>query len=86
MLVSPDISVYVSVKPYNEYTEEGNGFSFKNYNAKELLNTIDYALSIFKDEEKWTNLKTACMKTEFSWSKSIKEYKKVYRELVKNED
>ena len=38
-----------SVQPYNQYTGEGTGFSFANYNAGELLATIDTALDVWKN-------------------------------------
>ena len=37
-----------TVVPYNEYTDEGNGFSFENYNAHDMLHTVRYALNIYQ--------------------------------------
>jgi len=75
-----------SVNPYNEYKDEGNGFSFKNYKAEELLKIIEYASSIFNDKRKWHNLIIRCMKSDFSWNNSISKYRKIYKEMVKNEN
>mgnify|MGYP002243019410 CR=1 FL=1 len=38
-----------SVQPYNEFEQTGTGFSFSNYNAHEMMDTIDYALHTFYD-------------------------------------
>lgn len=70
-----------TVIPYNEYTGEGNGFSFKNFNAHELLNTIRRALILYKDEEKWTNLIEQAMNSKNDWEKSSMEYIKIYHKL-----
>ncbi len=73
-----------SVNPYNEYTNEGNGFSFRNYESKELMNTVKYSLSVFSNKEEWRNLMIRCMKTNFSWNNSVKEYRRIYKELMNN--
>ncbi len=49
-----------SVEPYNEYEHTGAGFSFTNYNAHEMMDTIDYALKVYQDKEKWQGLVRAC--------------------------
>ncbi|WP_072897592.1 glycogen synthase GlgA [Clostridium fallax] len=74
-----------TIVPYNEYTEEGNGFSFYNYNSNELLNTIEYALRWYEDKDKWINIVKSAMKSNNSWNKAAKEYKSLYKELLKEE-
>ena len=71
-----------TVIPYNEYTEEGNGFGFRNYSQEELLNTIRYALNIFKDKNRWDKIMKNAMECDNSWQNSSKEYMKMYREMV----
>ncbi len=71
-----------TVIPYNEYNGKGNGFSFKNFNAHELLNTLKYSLHIYRDKEKWEALIGQAMESKNSWEKSSKEYKKIYKKLV----
>lgn len=72
-----------SVRPFNEYTEEGNGFSFANFNAHDFLNTIWYALKIYYEKPKtWTKIIENGQKQDFSWASSAKEYHKLYRELL----
>ena len=72
-----------SVQPYNEFTGEGNGFSFANYNAHELLFTIQRALRLYRDNRPaWDGLVANAFATDFSWKKSAKEYVRLYRELL----
>jgi len=73
-----------SVRPYNQYTGEGTGFSFANYNAHELMNTIDTALTVwYENPEHWTQLQKAAMAEDMSWHASAKKYRALYRDLVK---
>lgn len=71
-----------TVLPYNEYTGEGNGFSFANYNGEEFLQTIDYSLKIFADKERWKALYKAALKTRYSWEKSASQYLEIYKKLL----
>ena len=71
-----------TVVPYNEYTGEGNGFSFANYNAHEMLNVLQYASLQFKDKEAWNKLIKQAMKTRYDRSRQAKAYMAVYSELI----
>ncbi|MHB1315478.1 MAG: glycogen synthase GlgA [Christensenellales bacterium] len=72
-----------TVKPYNEYTGEGNGFSFANFNAQEMLYVIYCAVQLFNDnKEAWASLMRQAMRTDCSWDKSAQQYKNLYCELV----
>jgi starch synthase len=71
-----------TVQPYNETTGTGNGFSFTNYNAHDMLYTIKRALSFYRDEEFWTNLAVRAMKEDNSWQKSAKMYINLYNHLI----
>ncbi|MGG7060227.1 glycogen synthase GlgA [Clostridium nigeriense] len=73
-----------TVNPYNEYDESGNGFGFRNYSYEELLVIIKYALSIFKDKDRWTKIVNSAMESDNSWVKSAREYMRIYRELLSN--
>jgi starch synthase len=70
-----------TVQPYNIYTQEGNGFSFANYNAHDMLNVIRFALSAFKDKTALIQLIKNAMTTDNSFRKSAEEYRKVYESL-----
>ena len=71
-----------SVQPFNVYTDEGNGFSFSNYNAHDMLYTIERAVGYFHDEALWDRLVKRAMHTDFSWHRSALVYKKLYTELM----
>lgn len=72
-----------TVEPYNEYEETGTGFSFRNYNAHEMLHTIRYAQSIFFEHRKqWDKMVERAMNVDFSWQKSAGEYEKLYDDLI----
>ena len=73
-----------TVIPYNEYTKEGTGFSFLNYNSDELSNTISYALKFYKDKETWKGIIKNAMNLDNSWQKSSREYEKLYK-IVRRE-
>ena len=73
-----------SVQPYNIFTDEGNGFSFTNFNADDMLFTIKIAEGIYYDKpEIWKKLIKRNMELDFSWDRSAKEYEKLY-ELAKS--
>ncbi|MDL2237743.1 glycogen synthase GlgA [Christensenellaceae bacterium OttesenSCG-928-K19] len=71
-----------TVQPYNIYTQEGNGFSFNNYNAHDMLNVIWFALNAYKDKGAMLRLIKNAMKTDNSFLKSAKEYKALYESLA----
>ena len=71
-----------TVLPYNEYTNEGTGFSFAPYNAQDLLRVIDYAHSVFHDRTAWQALCRRAMREDFSWAVSAKKYLDIYQKLA----
>ncbi|MCK9216678.1 MAG: glycogen synthase GlgA [Firmicutes bacterium] len=71
-----------TVIPYNEYTKEGTGFSFKNYNPGELNNTIDYAIKFYNDKEVWRRIMQNAMNLDNSWKKSSGKYKELYLKVM----
>jgi starch synthase len=70
-----------TIIPYNEYTGEGNGFSFTNYNAHDMLYTLDRALGFYHDPKVWPNLVKAAMASDYSWQRSASEYAQLYDRL-----
>jgi len=72
-----------TVAPYNEYTGEGTGFSFANYNADEMLGCIYYSMKIYYDRsDEWKKLVQNGMSADFSWNVSADKYINMYRELT----
>ena len=71
-----------TVIPYNEFTGEGTGFGFKNYNADELNDTIGYALKLYNNKDVWRRIMYSAMRLDNSWQKSSNEYKKLYEKIM----
>lgn len=73
-----------SVSCYNEYTGEGTGFGFNNYNAHELLYTMQHAIDLFTDnKDTWYSLVEQAMNQDFSWDNAAKTYDEMYKEVLK---
>lgn len=71
-----------TVVPYNEYENTGTGFSFRNYNAHEMLNTIRYAKHVFQNKKReWNKIVDRGMQADFSWNTSARKYEEIYRSL-----
>ena len=73
-----------TVTPFNEFTGEGNGFSFTNYNAHDMLYTIERAMKFYHDNDIWNGIFKNVIKMNFSWRKSAKKYKALYEQLLKD--
>ena len=72
-----------TIVPYNQYTDEGNGFSFANYNAHEMLFTIERAVGYYyNDKPMWARMQQRGMHDDFSWTHSAGEYMALYDRLL----
>ncbi|GMB09908.1 glycogen synthase GlgA [Thermolongibacillus altinsuensis] len=71
-----------TVQSFNEYTGEGNGFTFKNFNAHDMLYTIRRALSFYEQKEIWEKIVKEAMSRDYSWAKSAFKYNQLYAELT----
>ena len=65
-----------SIKPYTG--DSGNGFTFRDYNAHDMLFTINKAVKTFNDKETWKDVRARAMKEDFSWRYQAGEYEKLY--------
>ena len=70
-----------TIQPYNQFTGEGNGFSFANYNAWELYLTIEHALSCYYDKPVWDGLIRYAMQSDNSWESAAEKYILLYNSL-----
>ncbi len=71
-----------TVQPYNEFEGTGTGFSFANYDPRELLNTINYSKRIFfDDKDAWAAMQKRAMEQNFSWDNSAKIYEDLYNQI-----
>ncbi len=70
-----------TVLSYNENTVEGNGFSFTNYNAHDMLFTIKRALQVYKYKDVWSKLQETAITGDYSWQYSAGKYIDLYSTL-----
>lgn len=69
-----------TVKAFDTGTKKGNGFTFSNFNADDMLYTIRYAKKIyFEQKENFNILRNNCLNTDNSWNIAAKLYEKLYK-------
>ena len=72
-----------SVIPYNQYTGEGTGFSFANYNAHEMKHAVECAVGLYRDyHDIWEGLMRNAMGMDFGFERSAEEYARLYIDLL----
>lgn len=71
--------LYDSIKPVSL---GGNGFTFANYNAYDMLYVIREAIACYQNKEFWLELVKRVMNSDFSWQRSAGEYEKLYRSML----
>lgn len=71
-----------TVFSYNELTNSGNGFSFTNFNAHDMLYTIRRALHLYEDKDVWSTIVKNAMTMDNSWAQSAFKYNQLYAELI----
>lgn len=70
-----------TVQPFNEFTGEGNGFSFTDYNAHDMLYTIRRSVEFYHNKEVWNLLVKRAMECDYSCGQSAQEYFTLYEKL-----
>ena len=72
-----------TIIPYNEYENTGDGFSFQNYNADDMLYVINYAKHVFYDNKRqWNQMVDRGITKDFSWNASKYRYEGLYNYLL----
>lgn len=71
-----------TVQSYNEFTGEGNGFSFADFNAHDMMNTIRRAEAFFRQPEHWSRVMKNAMSGDYSWQMSARQYFDIYRDIT----
>ncbi len=61
---------------------EGNGFTFKTYNAHDMLGAIRRGLDAYWNREYWDTLVVRAIECDYSWGKSASEYIKMYKQVI----
>ncbi len=74
--------LFDTVPAFNIETGEGNGFTFKSYNAHDMLDAVRRGVSLFHDKEHWTALQKSVMAYDSSWKRSVQEYWDIYHSMV----
>lgn len=70
-----------TVLEFERSTGAGNGFTFTNYDAQEMLEAIEGAVRLFHHKPSWTKIRKNAMSQDYSWKTSAKKYQTLYREL-----
>ena len=71
-----------TVQPYNQFTNEGNGFTFDRYEAGLLLDAINRAKTLyFTERDRWDEMVVRNLEKDVSWANSAKQYRNLYLEL-----
>lgn len=70
-----------TVIPYNHVDGTGVGFTFKTYNAYDMLDAVRRAVSTYYDPENWEKVRANAMSTDCSWKKSAQEYLELYKNI-----
>ena len=73
-----------TVQNYNPQTGTGTGFKFWNYDANGFLNTIRWAMDVYKDKKVWEQLIRNAMSQNFSWEESAQKYIWLYEDALKS--
>jgi starch synthase len=72
-----------TVVNYNPRTGKGAGFVFNEYSSDALADCVERALMEYRRPAVWKRIVHAGMKVDFSWTRSAKEYEKLYRNALK---
>lgn len=72
-----------TVTPYNEYTGQGNGFSFIDATPEVMLKILAYALKIYHNKKEWQVIVKHALERDSSWNRPAQEYIDVYKKVLK---
>jgi len=71
-----------TVQSYREDNGEGNGFSFTNFNAHDMMHTVRRAIYYYHKKDVWATLVKRAMSQDYSWAQSAFKYNQVYADLL----
>ena len=71
-----------TIHAYNKFDGTGNGFSFANYNAHEMMGVIRDAVELYYNKPVWKALVKNVMAVDFSWKASAEKYIELYKEII----
>jgi len=76
--------LYDTIKPYNKFTGDGNGFTFTNYNAHEMMRVMEDAVELYRNPDAWEALVKQVMGVDFSWNASAEKYIALYTTMIRD--
>ena len=71
-----------TVHPFDKYSKQGNGLTFPNFNAHELLFTTKRAMGHYEDTALWDILVRNAMTSDYSWDRSAEAYQNLYEKVL----
>jgi starch synthase len=71
-----------TIENANPIKGEGNGFVFKNYSSKEMLNAVKFALEVYREKDVWEIMMLRGMRQDFSWDASAGKYIELYKKAI----
>jgi starch synthase len=71
-----------TIQNANPSRSTGNGFTFRNYDSREMLSAIKFAVEVFRDKNIWEVMMLRGMRQDFSWTASAEKYVELYRKAV----
>jgi starch synthase len=71
-----------TVHAYNEFTGEGNGFTFSAFNAHDMMNTIRRAISFYHQPDHWRTITKNAFGGDYSWNVSARAYIDIYERIT----
>ena len=76
--------LYDTVRNFEPATGSGTGFTFDDYTPQALLDTLQWALSVYEDKPMWRRMQAAGMTQDFSWAASARQYVGVYQRAIES--
>jgi starch synthase len=74
--------LYDTVRNFDPVSGAGTGFTFDDYTPQALLDTLQWALSVYEDKPMWRRIQQTGMQQDFSWDASAREYVGVYEKVI----
>ena len=75
-----------TVTQFDKYTNQGNGYTFSDINAHDMMYTLKRALGDYRDQHLWQQVVQNAMNSDYSWHSSAQEYQDLYESLVKSKE
>ena len=71
------------IENYNPKTKKGNGFVLSDYTSADFLKSIKSAVTLFNDRESWNTIMENAQATDLSWTKSVRKFDEIYKNVFK---